>query len=194
MEIKVLKEAGYEEGVRGLSYSFKDRAIPLEEWWTQDRFEKVAKTASKLAHRDGGHNKWIESITVWIDIDAPRYWWSEFDTYRVGMTKQSESTMHVLSKRVVTEGDFEDLVDPMLIDALNRKIADKLDIQTLKAHLPESYLQRRIVVTNYKVLRNIILQRWDHRLKLWERFCKEVLSQLEHPELLPNPYKEKTNV
>ncbi|MCK9240314.1 hypothetical protein [Desulfocurvus sp.] len=52
--------------------------------------------AEKLAPLDKGHNKVLESMCVWLDVRMPRYWWQEFDTYRVGVTKQSESTMHIL--------------------------------------------------------------------------------------------------
>lgn len=187
MEVNVITEAGYEESLYGLSLSFKDRAVPIKEWWTTERFIKMKKTGKALSDRDGGHNKFLESIVVWIDIEAPRYWWSEFDTYRVGTTKQSESTMHTLMKRPAEPSDFEDNIQQVTIDILNESL-DTKNIQLIKAHLPESYLQRRIVCTNYKVLRNIIYQRHDHKLKLWEKFIRDVIIQIEHPELLPNPY------
>ena len=100
MKVKVLEEAGYEWALLGLSKSFKDRAIPHEDWWTYERFEKLNKTAKGMAFNDGGHNKFLESIVVWLDIEAPRGWWQEFDTYRVGTTKQSESTIHTIAKSV----------------------------------------------------------------------------------------------
>jgi len=79
MDVKVLKEAGYEEALAGigLSYNITD----------MKRLEKIART---LAPKDGGHNKFIESMVVWLEIRAPRYWWQEYDTYRVATTKQSE--------------------------------------------------------------------------------------------------------
>lgn len=184
MEVKILEEAGYLNALRGMSYSFKDRALPVEEWWKQ-QVQKAQKRAPKLAKMDGGHNKFLESIMVWIDIEAPRYWWSEFDTYRVGTTKQSESTMHTLSKRNVTADDFEGYVDPRTIELLHRHTQGKSDIATLKGMLPEAYLQRRLVVTNYKVLKNIMEQRYDHRLPQWQVFVT-AMQDLEHPELLPD--------
>lgn len=192
MQVDILNDVGYDEALRGMSYSFKDRAEPVSAWWSSQR-PKAMKRAEKLSKLDGGHNKFLEGIVLWIDIEAPRYWWSEFDTYRVGTSKLSESTMHVLSKREVTPSDFEagDTLDPRILDVLNNAIRNKADIQTLKGVLPESYLQRRVVITNYKVIRNIILQRHDHRLELWEQFCKEMLKQVNHPELLPNPYETK---
>ena len=189
MEVSILEEHGYENAIRGLAYSFKDRANPVDEWWTEDKFTKMIKTANSLVNREGGHNKWLESVMLWIDIEAPRYWWSEFDTYRVGMTKQSESTMHTLRKRDVTQEDFEMPLPPSLLDAVN--IERHNSVEKVKAVLPESYLQRRMVVTNYKCLRNIIFQRHDHKLKLWQYFCEEIYLQSNYPELLPPREKLK---
>jgi hypothetical protein len=92
MHVVVMNECGYKEALYGLSLSFKDRATPFKEWWTQERFNKLKKTASGMHSKDGGHNKFLEAITVWIDLEAARYFWSEFDTYRVGMTKQKEKS------------------------------------------------------------------------------------------------------
>lgn len=46
-------------------------------------------------------------IQVWVKISAPRYFWSEADTYSIGVTKNSESTMHTLLNKELTEQNFE---------------------------------------------------------------------------------------
>jgi len=51
-------------------------------------------------------------------------------------------------------------------------------------NLPEGFLQRRLVCTNYKVLRNIVLQRNGHRLKWWGVLIEELRNQLKHPEFV----------
>ena len=40
MQVDILEEAGYDNAIRGMSYSFKDRALPVEEWW-EDQKDKV---------------------------------------------------------------------------------------------------------------------------------------------------------
>jgi len=191
VETKVVSEVGFEEALYGLSLSFKDRAEPIEDWWTDERLEKMKKTSKVLANRDGGHNKFLESMVVYIDIEAPRYWWSEFDTYRVGTTKQSESTMHTLKKRDMTIDDVE---VPMIgadwrfsqIVAFNKARLITTSIEVLKSLLPEGYKQRRLVCTNYKVLRNIIYQRHDHKLPQWRDFINVIYDEVEHPDYLPD--------
>jgi hypothetical protein len=192
MEVKVLKEEGFELACRGMAYSYKDRAEDVESWW-EEKKERAFERITKLAHMDGGHNKALESITVWIDVEACRAWWSEMDTYRVGMTKNSESSMHTLSKREPTQHDFEEGTPEFLVNTfIDCWKLYKKDVTILKQCLPEGFLQRRLVCTNYKVLRNIVAQRRGHRLKWWDVFIDELLSQLQHPEFIEERKSNET--
>lgn len=190
MQIQILAEHGHDEALRGMAYSYKDRALDTATWWGAQR-DKAYRRAAILAHRDGGHNKFLESVQVWIDIEASRAWWSELDTYRIGTTKQSESTMHTLAKRAPVMTDFEVGTDPEIVSVFLRVWQEaRGDINVLKMNLPEGFLQRRLVCTNYKALRNVIWQREGHRLKQWQTFSDAVLEQIKHPEWL-RPEQEK---
>jgi hypothetical protein len=131
-------------------------------------------------------------MQVWIDIIAARYWWQEFDTYRVGTTKQSESTIHTICRTKLTQADFEHPIYSATLENLNDAIdvyngreGDKNRIfELIKANLPEGYLQRRTVCTNYKVLRNMIWQRRNHRLQEWHTFIYVLKNDLEYSDLL----------
>jgi hypothetical protein len=189
MEVKVLREAGYFEAIQGIGYSYGITDI-----------ERLEHVAEKLAPRDSGHNKFLESLQVWIHIKAPRYWWQEFDTYRVGTTKQSESTIHTITKKPITQEDFSyHIFDDMLyyLNELIRRygvIEDKDEkkkfFNLIKANLPEGYLQARLVCTNYKVLKNMITQRKNHILEEWHFFIREILKQLEYSELIGGALNE----
>lgn len=182
MTVDLIGEGGYEQALYGLSLSY---AIS-ESFWdfvANDKIKRMLKVADKLFNRNNGENKFLESIVVWLDINAPRYWWQEFDTYRVGITKQSASTMHTITKRLLTQDDFVEPIDPTTLYSINAYIADK-NFRAVKRHLPESFLQRREVCTNYKTLRNILYQRRNHRLPEWHLFINSILSYTEHPELL----------
>lgn len=184
MKVRVMHEAGEELSLMGMAYSYKDRAMDPAAWWPEQK-AKAYRRAAVLAHRDGGHNKFLESVMVWIDIEASRDWWSEFDTYRVGTTKQSESTMHTLAKRPPRMDDFEDGTDPELVSVFLRVWEDaKGDVTTLKKNLPEGFLQRRMVCTSYKTLRAVLHQRDGHRLKQWAQFRADLLAQIARPEWL----------
>ena len=160
MKVKILKEAGHEEAMLGLSLSYN--ADP----------GRMSARADKLTRLNPyeGHSKFLESISVWLDMVAPRYWWQQFDTYRVGITKQSESTVHTLMRRPLQHSDFEGGCHHEILELLNDGI-EKVDVNFVKRHLPESFLQRRIVTTNYKTILHIIRQRHDHKLSEWQDFC-----------------------
>lgn len=182
MNVQIIHEAGYEAALFGLGLSHgltsNTEQVSLLEVYLIEHLHTVAL---RLKDADGGHNKFLESIQVWIDIDAPRFWWSEFDTYRVGVSKQSESTMHTLGKRELRQDDFE---RPLPGEVLSYFNSTRDIFMVAKNQLPEGFLQRRIVSANYKALRSMILQRKSHRLPQWRVFI-DALRELEHGELLP---------
>ena len=153
------------------------------------------KLMSSLANGGAVHAKYRRMIPVFLTINAPLYWWKEFDTYKVGTVANSCSTMHKIHSKEFTLDDFshehltsfeqdgelcldwlDDLED--LIDALNlarglyllRK--DKKYWWQMIQLLPSSYNQKRTVMLNYEVLVNIYHSRKNHKLDEWAEFCK----------------------
>lgn len=186
MKIEIMKESGYSEALFGLGLSYgitseRECGFFFDEEELQDRLKGVA---DKLAPLGNGHNKFLESIVVWLDIKASRGFWQEFDTYRVGVTKQSESTMHTIKKRPLEKKDFIDgEIDDVILERLN-EIIKTGDLHKIKRNLPEGFMQRRVVCTNYKVLQNIVAQRNNHKLVEWHRFIYALKDQLQYPEFI----------
>ena len=197
MQVIKLEEGGYEAAMFGLSTSFMEEGIDFWKWWSPDKFDQMKRLAEKQAQKDGGHNKFLESIVTWFYIRAPRGWWQEYDTYRLE-TKQSASTMHTIQRRPLTKDDYEDGTDQRMIDMFNKILFQETEgfkdtkrlsgypLQRVKWALPEGFLQTRECRISYKTLRNMILQRRTHRLAQWQYFIEEVLQQVNNPELLPN--------
>jgi hypothetical protein len=186
MYVKILSEHGYEWALRGMAYSYLDESADIDAWWETQR-DKSIKRAEVLANKDGGHNKFLRSINVWMDVRATRAFWAEFDTYQF-ITKNSASTMHKLNKRPPTHKDFSTNTPRIAVDMFrvvwqSYKDGD-IGIVELKDALPEGYLQTREVTINYQSLRTIIAQRKGHRYKYWDSFIEQLMSQVEHPELL----------
>jgi hypothetical protein len=175
MRVTKLQEAGVEAALKGLSLSWHTPRATLLPW---DRAKAVA---DRLAFRDGGHNKFLESIVTWWDITAPIFWWAQADTYRLS-TKQSESTMHTLLKRELIPEDFEYPIPEEHLTALNELLEAADGVEHIKNWLPAGYLQRRVWVLNYKNLQNIVQQRHNHRLPQWDTFCSAIKDQINHPE------------
>ena len=177
MDVIKVEEAGYESALFGLSLNKNKNP------------DEMISVARKLCDKDYGHNKFLESIMVWLSVTAPRYWWQEADTYRMS-TKQSESTMHTLIKSF--QGNFlhsdinkhfESDLDFGTIDKIIEYVTDN-KLTELKSILPEGFIQKRMWCMSYKTLRNIIIQRYTHRLPHLKLFCDSVLVQVDHPELL----------
>lgn len=170
--VDVIEEAGYKSALFGVSLN-KDQNV-----------DNMVKVCERLAPHDGGHNKFLEHIMIWLNVRAPRYIWQEMDTFRLS-SKNSQSTMHTVLKNRLVQGNFEcEEILPRYLTHLNAILADN-DLVTLKRALPEGFMQRRMWMMSYKTLRNIILQRRTHRLPHWRQWIVNVLAQVDHPELLP---------
>lgn len=173
----------------GLAYGLTSHLARTEDLYEHPSITaKLINVSKALAHKQGGHNKFLETITLSLDIKAPRFWWQEFDTYRVGVTKQSESTMHTITYRLLTQNDFEGGISNKILAEINRLITcyqttpapeKELYFWDIKTALPEGFLQRRIVTLNIKTLQNIYNQRKNHRLPQWAAFFSDIYRNLE---------------
>lgn len=154
--------------------------------------ENDLKLAQRLIVGGGEHRKFLRQIQVWANFDMPRYYWSEHDTYHFN-NKNSCSTMHrllntdeeITKDLFVTCEEDVDLMDLIIarLEMLRKEFRSTKDIKQqlrllvrAKRILPEGFLQLRTVNTNYEELRNMYLQRHNHRLKEeWvDTFCRWV--------------------
>ena len=147
--------------------------------------------AQRLIRGGSEHRKWLRQVFVSVDITAPMYWWSEADTYSVGVTKNSTSKMHKIMSKPFELSMFEidDFKEEERVDFEEvLKICNKYrDLyieykddgwgETAKKYwkaliriLPESWLQTRTVTLNYEVIRNMVHQRKGHKLTEWHQF------------------------
>lgn len=114
------------------------------------------------------HGKFLRQMMISFVATAPTYWWIEFDTYKIGTTRMSTSTMHTLMKGV-SEDNFEPILRPESVQEINRLIAEG-DLLAVKAVLPASFRYTSFVTMNYEVLRNIYRDRLTHKLYQWREF------------------------
>lgn len=72
-------------------------------WFMGDNDHKLAESLA-----DGGpvHAKYRRMMVVYLTVNAPFYWWKEFDTYKVGTVCNSCSTMHKIHSKEFTMDDF----------------------------------------------------------------------------------------
>ena len=163
--------------------------------------EKDLGLAQKLIKAGNEHAKFMRMIQVWADINLPRYFWSEFDTYKFN-SKNSCSTMHKLlnKKHEITLDMFEySEEDKDIVESIIKRLNEireqflqsngeqqRILKRRAKQLLPEGMLQLRTINTNYAELRNMVLQRLHHQLKEeWQEvFCKWVTELPYAKELI----------
>lgn len=173
MTVKVLKEAGYDEAMLGISLN---KMQPVE---------NMPAVAVKLAFaKEGSHRKFLRQISVWLQVTCPLYIWTELDTYKVGVTRNSASTMHTPLTHATLAHGCTDATTAAFYEAREMFERGELDIQQYKANIPCGLLLTSVLSMNYESLRTIIKDRRNHKLPEWQVFCNQVLLQLEHPELL----------
>ena len=104
--ISKLKVYGFSDAIRGARNSFKS----WENSDADDDKEIIGpqdfKFLETLANSSGSERKFLRMINVVMDIEAPLYWWKQFDTYKVGTVAQSTSTMHSIFEERLTLQNF----------------------------------------------------------------------------------------
>ena len=113
MEFNTLDVQGFDSALKGMRNPLKSYDKADSKWvldYSGEHFV-IGPNDYKLAKNlwKGGteHRKWMRQVVVWVEITAPRYWFSEFDTYRVGVSANSESTMHTILKEDFNQSEFE---------------------------------------------------------------------------------------
>lgn len=195
IKIENLKVYGFESAMKGMRN-------PMNSWSLGDtKGNSIGKNDLELLKRlvkaGSDHRKALRQMFISCDITAPLYWWKEFDTYKIGVTSNSQSTMHKLCSRPLNVGDFsfEDMheneyIVNAVIDNLNARIHDyqitknKNLWRTIIQLLPCAYNQTRTITMNYENVLNMYSQRKHHKLSEWRHFCYWMYYDLPYFKIL----------
>lgn len=178
-----------------------------ESWWSCSAFNELhimpfsfgrddMALCKKLIRSGSEHRKFLRMIHVQAEIRAPRYFTQELATYKIGTAMNSSSTMHLITKRELTENDIcHDGMSQTRIESILHEInmairaynneADKLlkemTFREIKQMLPEGFMQSFIWDADYEVLLSIYSQRKGHRLSEWKQF-RDWIEKLPYME------------
>lgn len=144
----------------------------------------------RLCKAGSDHRKFLRQIFISIDITAPLYWWKEYDTYKVGTTANSTSTMHKIHSKPFELEDFscDHMTESSLVVMQNmitelealriqfNETKDKAYWYSIIQLLPSSYNQMRTCTMTYENLRSMYHARKSHKLQEWHGFCDWVES------------------
>ena len=167
IKVNVIEIAGFASVLKALRLPFglECRSRANAEYYKGDtepyRFASVSFTEiepkdlhllSTLVKRGDAHSKVLRGLMVYMEIEAPVYWWCECETHRYGHERlSSESTMHI---------DCRGLSGEELVKA--------------KSEIPMGKMLKKIDMFSYQALRNIYKLRYDHRLPEWKSFCNVI--------------------
>lgn len=190
IKIENLEVYGFEAAMRGMRN-------PLNSWHKSDTYQNMIgqndlQLLQQLCKAGESHRKVLRQMLVSFDITTALYLYKEFDQYKIGVTTNSQSTMHKLCSRPLTIHDFsfdtEDTITKIVIDNLNARIRDynegmkqnKALWRSIIQLLPSAYNQTRTVTCNYEVILNMYQQRKNHKLKEWRDFCLYMYNNLPY--------------
>lgn len=185
--------------VWGIKHAIRGMRNSLNSWERSDTVfdgdkmclgENDIDLMTRLIRGGAPHRKFLRQIFVSVDITAPLYWWKEFDTYKVGTTANSCSTMHKIHAKEFELEDFStEHLSPLSLSAL-RNLIDVMNLE--REHyiackdkdcwwqmiqlLPTSYNQKRTVTMTYENLLNMLEYRRGHKLDEWRMFCDWILT------------------
>lgn len=186
-------------GMRNPMNSWNKADTVFDEYGIPTMGENDLRLATSLASAGTDHAKYLRMIVVYADVAAPLYWWKEFDTYKIGTVANSCSIMHKIHAKPFERSDFShdhlthynfDWLDTT-IEWLNRernkfnvsKGKDKEAWWQMIQMLPSSYIQKRTLMLNYQVLKNIYHARCNHKLQEWHDFC-DMIRKLPYAQEL----------
>ena len=142
------------------------------------------------------HRKYSRQIYVGMDITTNHIVWAEFDTYKVGVTRNSCSKMHKIHVKGFVPDDFSHegisevggFVEKHFQKTL--EVLEKLRVLFNETHekkywramlelLPMGYNLKATVTMNYENVFNIIRQRSNHKMFEWIEFTN-ILKELPY--------------
>lgn len=145
---------------------------------------------------NGAHSQFLTGIRVNFDLTCSNKMWVEAERYRFLEFVSSQSTMHRICKFDL-DNQYNEYVDKRIVDIMKEKVAEynnqqevynsavfynpeeqaKATVALKQKYLeilysnPAGFTLTARMTTNYRCLRNIYIQRKDHRLPEWKALC-----------------------
>lgn len=149
---------------------------------------------TRLRNAGTDHRKFMRMITVYLDITAPLYWWKEFDTYRVGVEKNSCSTMHKIAAKEFTMDDFSHEHLGVTVPAeLNdgEEVFQNLWFVSLKRTIEDLNIARDYYIREQDA--DLKKKYWWQMIQLLPSSYNQRRTVMLNYEVLANMYKSRRN-
>ena len=165
-----------------------------------------------LRNSDADYRKFLRTITVYVDITAPLYWWMGFDVPTAGMTTNLDGIMRRITDKEFTLSDFScEYLDQTAFVQRSAKTLEKVigDLNYYREYyislaeqhvcgsdkraneilwqmiqlLPSSYNQKKMVMLNYEILMDLYESHQTNKFDEWSTFCNWI-EVLPYSELI----------
>lgn len=213
MIISNLKVYDLEESLLASGYAMRTE---LDEIIVTDKTVRRAKNLTRASNGNGAHGQFLTGIRVNFDLTFSLKAWVEAERYRFLEFVTSQSTMHRITKFDIKK-QCNEYVDDRIIAIVQEKVDEYNGIlkaikdEVYKKHgytleqmqemakeaylrvlynIPSGFQLTARMATNYRCLLNIYVQRHDHRLPEWRKFC-ELLLELPYFKELVEAYYAK---
>lgn len=151
----------------------------------------ITPSVTKLGsmERGSGHDNFLHGILVSFDLTCSNKMWVEFQRYHFADIVSSQSTMHRIDSLIDCSDIFNEYVDDGIKTAVRRLQKAYEENPNMKNYLrllyniPSGIELTAHIVTNYGQLKTMYLQRHNHRLPEWRRFCDWILTLPKFCEL-----------
>ena len=217
MKVENVRIYDLEESLIAAGYPMRTEAVIGE---LTDKDLKRGHNLSKACdHGNGAHGQFMTGIRVNFDLTLTNKAWVEAERYRFLEFVSSQSTMHRITKFNLRE-QYNEYVDPRIIDIMEEKVKEynklvaardnmthhdhiEQELKELNETITNKYLEilysnpagfniTARMTTNYRCLKNIYLQRKNHRLPEWREFCKWIETLPYFEELInTNQYENE---
>lgn len=209
MKVENVRIYDLEESLIASGYPM--RTMATQEQGLDEKDIKRGHNLSKACDTgNGAHGQFMTGIRVSFDLTFTNKAWVEAERYRFLEFVSSQSTMHRITKFDLRE-QYNEYVDPRIIDIMEEKVeeynklveardnlnknASTVMIQDLNDAIIKHYLEilysnpagfnlTARMTTNYRCLKNIYIQRKNHRLPEWREFCKWIETLPYFEELI----------
>lgn len=209
IKVENIEVFNFEGALRGMrnpknSWDKSDTIMSLELRHNENHAKVYADIGSndldlmrKLYRGGSEHRKYARQIFVSMDITCNHIFWAEFDTYKVGVTRNSCSKMHKIHDIEFTADDFshegidevggqtKEHFDNTLTELERLRIlfndtGEKKYWRAMLELLPIGYNLKATITMNYENVFNIIHQRSHHKLDEWKEFVNILTNELPY--------------
>lgn len=200
IKIENIQVYGWEIALHGMRNPLNSWAKSDSKFYKDGTFElgpNDLDLACRLIKAGPEHRKFLRMIHVQMDIIAPTFWWSEFDTYKIATVRNSCSKMHKIHARPFELDDFAhegcmevDIAKDALINTINaceqlrlmfNETRDRKYWRALIELLPEGYMLKATWDGSLETVLSILKQRDRHKLhEEWEPLRQSMFDNIPY--------------